>query len=192
MQVGVFKHGSRSRQSIPFLARSAWPSNASYVDKREKGRPIDQPSRNVYIFGAPFEHCLAAIGGISDDPEALSLFEPRIGQIDQLQKELGLCLVRPAAGPNLCCLRPPKPRSIRQAKHSVADSGKANCQAYDDKTHTITRLLGLLAMLRSRTVILPSSSADLCAAVLVKSVIAHCADLTPSAITVSTIIRKRQ
>ena len=115
-----------------------------------------------------------------------------MGKIDKSGPEFGLGHVRGPFGLNPGFLRPPKARCIRQTKHSVADSGKANCQAYDDKTHTITRLLGVLAMLRSRTVILPSSTADMFAVALVQVSSATMATSTPSATTTSTIIRKRQ
>ena len=176
-QVGVLKHGSGSRQPITFLPRSASPTHGRAFEKSKQGRARLHPSSQVNTFGASFEHRPAAVGKISDDPEAFSLFEPRMGKIDKIQTELGLRFVREPFGLNFGFLRPPKARRIRQTKHSVAYPGEPNRQTDDDETDTISRLFGLLAVLRSRTVILPSGSADLFAAVLVQGVIKDCENL---------------
>ncbi len=176
-QVGVPKHGCWRRQPITPVPRSASLPNSRGFEKTKQGRVWLHPSRDVGTIGASFQHRLAAVGKITDDSEAFSLFEPRMGQIDKIQTELGLGLVEQLLGFNLGFLRPPKPRSIRQTKHSVADSRKANRQADDDEADTMTRLLGLLAPLRSRTVILPTGPADLLAAVFVQGIIKHGDDL---------------
>jgi hypothetical protein len=174
---GVLKHGCRSGQPITLFPRSASPSRELRLDKTEQSRRPEQPSRYVDPCGTSFEHRFAAVTKIGDDSEAFTFSEPRMGQSDKIQTQLRLGSVGQPFGLDLGFRWPPKARSIRQTKHSIADSGKANGQTDDDETDPIALLLRLLGLLWGRTVMLPAGSADLFAPVLVQRIVNHHEDL---------------
>ena len=173
-QTGVFKHGCRSRQSMTFLARPTGPSFGRRDDKSVQSRVFPQPSCNMNILGPSFQDRLAAVSKIGNDPHTLPRFEPRMGQIDKLQTNFGLLLVRQILGFDFGFGRPPKLCSIRQTEHSVTDSRESYRQTDDYETDSVALLLGLLW---GRPVVLPTGPADLSPAMLVQGVVEDHEDL---------------
>jgi hypothetical protein len=141
LQVMVLEHPFRGWQSTTSLARSAPPSHFWGFEKGEQGCVLSQPAGHVDIFGACFEDRIAAVAKVRDNPEAFSLFEPRMGQIDEIQCEFGFCLVGQTFGFNLGFRRPPQTSSVRQAKHAMADPGKTDRQSDDNEADSMPLLL---------------------------------------------------
>jgi len=131
----------------------------------------------MYPSGTSFEDRITTVATVSDNPEAFSLLEPRMSLFDKVQSQFRFCLVAKTPGLNLGLGWPPEPGSIRETKHPVTDSRKTNRKTYDDKAHTITLLFRLL---RGRTIMLPTRSADRLTAVLVQGVVNNHQDFTPN------------
>ena len=173
-QIGVFKHGCRSRQSPAFLSRPTSRSFGRCYEKSVQGRVFPQPSCDMNILGPSFQDGVAAVSKIGNDPHTLPCFEPRMGQVDKFETKFRLLLVRQVLRFDFGFWGPPKPCSIRQTEHSVADSRKSYRQTCDDETDSIPLLFGVLW---GRAVVLPTGSADFLPAVLVQGVVKDHEDL---------------
>jgi hypothetical protein len=173
-QMGVLKHGCRRGKSVTFCPRSTSAPSCGSLDKSKKSRPFLQPSRNLDSLGTSSKDRLAAVGKIRNDSHALARLEPRMRQIDQFQYQFRLLLVRQSLRLHLGLRWPPKPSSIGQAEHSVVYCRKSYSQANDDETDAVSRLFG---MLWGRAVVLPTGTADMPAAVLIKGVVKYHEDL---------------
>lgn len=174
LQVRVLKHRSRGRQSMTFLPRPAYWTNRRRLDGSEQSRVLSHPSGDMDIFGASFKDRLATVGKVGYDSQVFPFSEPRMRQVDKLQTDPGLGLVRQTLGLNLCFWRPPNAGGIRETKDSITDLGYPDRQTNDNETHTITFLFG---QLRGRTIMLPTGATNLLAAVLVQRVVNHRKDL---------------
>lgn len=144
LQGAVLKHPFRGWQSMPSLARSASSSTGRGFEKSKQSCVLSQPPGNVDIFGASFEDCVAAIAEVEHNPQSFFSLEPRMGQVNKIQREFRFCLVRQTLGFHLGVRRPPETGSVRQAKHAIADARKANRQSYDNKAYSIPLLLRML------------------------------------------------
>ena len=173
-QAGVLKHGRRRRQSMTSLARPTSSSHCGLLEKGEQSRAFLQSSRHLDGLGATFQDRLAAVGNVRGYADALVRPEPRIGELDQFQAQLGLLLVTQSLRLHFGLGRPPKPGSVRETEHSVADGRKSHRQAHDNETDSVA---GLFGMFWGRTVVLPTGSTDMLAAVLVQRVVKYHQDL---------------
>ena len=144
LQVVVLEHPFRGWQSTTSLARSASPSHFRGFEKSEQSCVLSQPPGNVDFFGASFEDRIAAVAKVEHNPQPFCSLEPRMGQVNKIQCEFGFCLVGQTLGFNLGLRRPPETGGVRQAKHAIADPGKADRQTDDDEAHSVTLLFGHL------------------------------------------------
>ncbi len=189
LQVLVFKHGCRGRQSVTSLTRSASSWSNRWFNKSKQCGIASQPSCNMYAFGTSFEDRVTTVAKVSDDPQALSIFEARMGLFDKIQSQFRLFLVGKTLGLNPGLRWPPEPGSLWHTKHSVVDSGKTNHQTDDDKTHAIAPLF---RQFRGRAIMLPTGTADRLIAVLIQCVVNDPRISPPAAFSVSTKTLKRQ
>jgi len=130
----------------------------------------------MYAFGASFQDSVTTISKISDEPEALTFFEPRMGLFDKAQRQFRFFLVGKTMRFDLGFRWPPESSGVWQTKHPVAYSGKTNRQADDDETNPISRLF---RPFRGRAIMLPTSPTDRLATVLIQCVVNDNQDLAP-------------
>ncbi len=93
----------------------------------------------------------------------------------KIQSQLRLFLVGKTLGFNLGLRWPPESGGERQTEYTVANSGKTNRQADDDKTDTIAPLFG---QFRGRAIVLPTRSTDRPTAMLIQSDSINCNNQT--------------
>ncbi len=173
-QTGIFEHSRRSRQSMTLHSWSALPSKEWSPGEVPQGRVLPHSSRKVYARWSTFDDGLAAIAQVGDHSEPFSLFKPPMSQLDQVQTQFDLFLVRQALGFHSGFGRPPQTCGVRQTEYSVAYVGKTDGQTDDDKAQAVTVSVRVLW---GRTVMLPTSATYLFPVVFVQGVVKDNDDL---------------